>query len=246
MPTTTQGPRRVALAALATLAAAALGGCDEGARIEARPQSITFGPAPTPAANQSTATVSATASSGLPVRYGSRTPEVCTVDAGGLVTATASGTCTIAAAQPGDSRYAAARQVTQDVTFTFQGVIEFASAPAMGVYDLATVSAVETAGLPVAYRSTTPSICAVEGAHLGLASALAEGDCIVVASAGDAQASQAIAIAAAPQGPSAPGAPSGLTASAGMRLAPWWSGSARSRPAGAPSPATPSPLPRQG
>ncbi len=199
--------------ALATLALLALVACDEGNRIEARPQLITFAPAPTPAVNQATAAVSATASSGLAVRYASRTPSLCAVDAGGLVTATAAGTCTIAASQPGDARYAAAPTATQDLRFVFQGVIEFAPPPSMGVYDLATVSAVEGTGLPVTYQSATPSICTVEGAT-GLVAALTQGDCTVVASAGDGQASQTITVTA-PAAPSAPGAPAALSASAG-------------------------------
>ncbi|MBK9516901.1 MAG: hypothetical protein IPO09_05990 [Anaeromyxobacter sp.] len=210
MRTATTLPRHLALAALAL---GALGGCVEGPRIEARPQVITFAPAPTPAVNQSSAVVSATASSGLPVLYASRTPSTCSVDAGGVVAAAAAGTCTIAATQAGDSRYAAAPQVTQDVTFTFRGVIEFAPAPSMSLYDLATVSAVESTGLPVGFASATPSTCAVEDAT-GVVSALAAGDCTIVASAGDGQASLTIAVTA-PPGAAAPGAPTRLSATAG-------------------------------
>ncbi len=199
---------------LAVLAIAALGGCDEGPRLEALPQTITFAPAPSPVVNQSSATVSATASSGLPVRYTSRTSVVCSVDAdSGSVTAATSGTCTIAAGQSGDSRYAAAFPVTLDVTFTFQGVITFAPAPSLSVYDQATVSAVESTGLPVGYGSSTRSTCSVDGAT-GLVAALAPGDCTIVASAGDLQASQTIPVSA-PSGPTEPGAPSGVAATAG-------------------------------
>ena len=101
------------------------------------------------------------------------------------MTATASGTCTIAASQSGDSRYAAASPATQDVTFTFQGVITFAPAPSLSVYDLATVTAVESTGLAVGYGSATPAVCSVDGAT-GLVAALSPGDCTIVASAGDA------------------------------------------------------------
>ena len=158
-------------------------------------------------------TVLATASSGLPVRYSSTTPSLCSVDAGsGVVTASATGTCTIAANQSGGSRYTAAPQVTQDVTFTFTGVMEFGPAPTLSVYDLATVTAVESIGRPVSYGSATPSACSVEGAT-GLVVALSRGDC-TIASAGDLQASQTIAVAA-PSGPTARGAPSGIIATAG-------------------------------
>ncbi len=199
---------------LAALAALALGGCNEGPRIEGLPQTIAFGPAPRPAVNESTATVTATASSGLPVLYGSRTPDVCSVGAGtGLVRGRVSGRCTIAASQAGNTRYAAAFPVTQEVLFTFQGVIEFGPAPSLRVYDLGTVTAVETTGQSVAYAGTTPSSCSVEGAT-GLVAAIAPGDCTVVASAGDLHATQTFVIAPA-AAPTVPGAPSGVSATAG-------------------------------
>ncbi|MGA8891156.1 MAG: hypothetical protein WB493_06285 [Anaeromyxobacteraceae bacterium] len=211
MPASNGRPTHLALLALA---AAALGGCNEGPRIEARPQSITFAPAPTPAVNQATATVSATASSGLPVTYSSRTGLLCTVDATtGLVTASGSGTCTIAASQPGNAQYAAATHVTQDVTFTFRGVITFGPAPFMRTFDLATVSATESSGVPVAYAGTTPATCGVDPVT-GLVAALAPGDCTVVARSGDAEASQTFPISA-PTAIALPGPPSGATATSG-------------------------------
>ncbi|MEI6226355.1 MAG: hypothetical protein WCS72_16545, partial [Deltaproteobacteria bacterium] len=162
---------------LAALTAAALAGCDEGPRIEARPQTIAFAAAPSPVVNQSTATVSAAASSGLPVRYSSRTPLLCSVSAeSGLVTATSSGTCTVAASQSGNATYAAAFPATQDVSFRFRGVITFDPAPSLAVHDLGTVHAVESTGLPVGYGSATPVTCSVDGTT-GLVMALAAGDC---------------------------------------------------------------------
>jgi len=202
------------LITVAALAGGALVACDGGPRIEARPQTITFAPAPAPAVNQSSVTVSATASSGLPVRYSSRISSICSVDASsGVVTATGSGNCTVAADQSGDSRYSAAPQVTQDVTFIFEGVIAFTPAPALSVFDQATVTATESSGLPVSYRSATPAVCSVDGAT-GLALALSSGDCTIVASAGQAQASQTIAVSP-PSGPTAPGTPSGVRITAG-------------------------------
>ena len=213
MRNSTKPTRSPILASLAVLAASALLGCDEGPRIEARPQTITFAPAPSPAPNQPSVTVSATASSGLPVRYGSRTPSLCSADAvTGAVTATASGTCTVAASQSGDAQFAAAPSATQDVTFTFQGVITFGPAPSPSVYDLATVTAVESTGLSVAYASATPAVCSVDAAT-GLLAALSPGDCTIVASAGEVTASQTIAVAA-PSGTTPPGAPSGAAATA--------------------------------
>lgn len=195
---------------LAALAGAGLQGCDRRPRIEGRPQRITFASPPVPAIDQASVTVSATASSGLPVRYSTISPG-CSVDAGsGLVTATASGICTIAANQPGDERWAAAPQVTQDVTFVFGGELVFGPAPALEVYDRATVSATESSGLPVAYQSTTPSVCTVD-ATSGVVVALSAGDCTIAASAGGAQATQTFTVST-PAAVTAPGAPEGVTA----------------------------------
>jgi len=202
------------LALLATLLTAASGGCDEGPAIEARPQTILFAAAPVPVLDQRSATVSATASSGLPVRYSSLTPSTCTVDGGsGVLTATASGTCTVAADQAGDTRYAPAPRVSQDVTFLLGDTLAFVSAPSMSLYDLATVTAVDAFGLPVRYASSTPSVCSAETVT-GLVTALSAGDCVVVASAGALQATQTVTISA-PSGTTAPGAPSGVAAAAG-------------------------------
>ena len=196
------------------LLAALVVACGEGARIEARPQVITFAPAPTPIVNQASATVSARASSGLPVVYESRSPAVCSVDAGsGVVTATVTGVCTIAANQYGSSTWAAAPQITQDVAFRFAGVITFGPAPALAVHDRGTVVATESGGATVRYTGTTPATCAVEAAT-GFVTALAAGTCSVTATAGDAQASQAFPIAAA-GAPTLPGTPSGVAATAG-------------------------------
>lgn len=62
-------------------------------------------------------TVLASASSGLAVSFSSSTPSICTVS-GTTVTAIASGICTIAANQSGNSSYSAATQVTQNITIT--------------------------------------------------------------------------------------------------------------------------------
>jgi len=62
-------------------------------------------------------TVSATASSGLPVSFGSATPSVCTVS-GATVTLVAVGTCSIQATQAGNTTYAPATPVTQSFQVT--------------------------------------------------------------------------------------------------------------------------------
>jgi YVTN family beta-propeller protein len=64
-------------------------------------------------------TVSATASSGLPVSFTTITPSVCTV-AGVTVTIVAAGTCTITASQPGDSDHLPAPPVSQGFAVNYQ------------------------------------------------------------------------------------------------------------------------------
>ncbi len=60
-------------------------------------------------------TIVATASSGLPVSFESRTPSVCTVSSS-LVSLVAVGTCIIQATQPGNASYTAAVPVSQSFT----------------------------------------------------------------------------------------------------------------------------------
>ncbi len=93
-------------------------------------QVITFGAAPGLVLFGS-ASVSASANSGLAVAYSSLTPAVCTVNAStGSVTNITSGTCTIAANQAGNANYNAAPQVTQSLTVAaWPGPITVASAP---------------------------------------------------------------------------------------------------------------------
>ncbi|MEY4310331.1 MAG: hypothetical protein RLZ71_257, partial [Actinomycetota bacterium] len=58
------------------------------------------------------------ATSGLALVYASTTPDVCSVDATGLVTATTVGSCVITANQAGNDSFAAAAQVTTTLTIT--------------------------------------------------------------------------------------------------------------------------------
>jgi C1A family cysteine protease/sugar lactone lactonase YvrE len=75
-------------------------------------QTITFGVLANQVLGAAPFTVSATASSGLPVSFASSTPSVCTVSAS-TVTVLAVGTCSITASQAGNASYAAATPVTQ-------------------------------------------------------------------------------------------------------------------------------------
>ena len=77
-------------------------------------QTVSFGNIPAVVIG-GTGTVTATATSGLPVTYSSATPSVCTVS-GSTVTGGSAGTCIIAADQAGNANYTAAPQVTQNIT----------------------------------------------------------------------------------------------------------------------------------
>src|ERR1051326_6840253 len=78
-------------------------------------QTITFGTLADKTFGDADFAVSATASSGLAVSFSSTTTAVCTVS-GSTVHIVASGTCTIAADQAGNTNYLAAPQVTQSFT----------------------------------------------------------------------------------------------------------------------------------
>src|SRR5215204_1323656 len=87
-------------------------------------QSITFGPL----SNQTvgaTFTVSATASSNLPVSFSAGPMGTCTIS-GTNVSVTGPGTCTITAKQPGDNNYNAATDVSQsfNASYTFFGWLQ--------------------------------------------------------------------------------------------------------------------------
>ena len=208
---------------LSALAISLLGGCGgDGPAIEARPQIIGFGAAPSLALG-GTATVRAAAGSGLSVSYSSTTPTVCSVDGStGVVTALSAGTCVIAANQSGNSRYAPAPQATQSLT-VIAGAdqsISFGAVPALSLGGTAKVSATATSGLPVTYSSTTPAVCSADGVT-GLVTSIAAGDCTVAANqAGDGnftaapQVTQTMTVSA-PSVITVPGAPTGVSATAG-------------------------------
>lgn len=88
-------------------------------------QAISFGAAPNVAVN-GTGTVSATASSTLPVTFSSTTPTVCTLQGAStpspvVVNGIAAGTCTIAADQAGNGSYSPAPQKTQSFAISSGG-----------------------------------------------------------------------------------------------------------------------------
>ncbi len=169
------------------------------------PQTITFGPLSAVSATVGSVSLSATASSTLAVTFSSSTPAVCTVSGTSAIILTA-GTCTIAANQAGNPggtpSIAPAATVTQSFSVNLAPqTITFA--PLVNVNLSAgsvQLNAIATSGLPVAFASTTSTVCTVSGATLTL---IAAGTCSVSASqtgngvyAPAASASQSFAVAA--------------------------------------------------
>jgi hypothetical protein len=90
-------------------------------------QRITFASAPILTVG-GVGTVTATASSGLPVTFSSLTPAICTVS-GSTVTGAAAGTCTVAADQAGNANFNPAPQVTQNIALTETATPAFSPSP---------------------------------------------------------------------------------------------------------------------
>ncbi|HEY4365452.1 MAG TPA: VCBS repeat-containing protein [Bryobacteraceae bacterium] len=129
-------------------------------------------------------TITATASSGLPVSFASATPANCTVS-GNSVTMVLVGTCTITANQLGNSTYSAAPAVNQ--SFNIVRAMQFISSPPVANQLLGTppfiLVATASSGLPVTFASQTQGICTVSGSTVTL---VATGACMIGASqAGD-------------------------------------------------------------
>jgi outer membrane protein assembly factor BamB len=142
-------------------------------------QTITFGTLSNRAFGTAPFAVSATASSGLAVTFGSTTPAVCTVS-GTTVTLAAVGTCTIKAAQAGNANWAAATPVNQSFQVTHGSqTITFAvlSNRAFGTAPF-TVAATASSGLAVSFASTTQATCTVSSATVTL---VAAGTCTIQA-----------------------------------------------------------------
>lgn len=153
------------------------------------PQTISFGTIPTQilgTTTPATVTLTATASSGLPVSFTSSTPTICTVS-GTTATLIAVGTCTIEANQAGNATFVAAPEVGQSFAVSAEPLtvqtITFGTIPTqmLGTTTPATVNLTATAssGLPVSFTSSTPAVCTVSGTTATL---IAVGTCTIEAS----------------------------------------------------------------
>ena len=142
-------------------------------------QTIAFGALPNQPLGTPPFSVSATATSGLPVSFASSTTSVCSVS-GAIVTLVALGTCTIQATQAGNTDYAAALPVNQSFQVTRGSQAIIFGALSNQVFGAAPfpVSATATSGLPVSLASTTTTVCSVSGAIVTL---VALGTCTIQA-----------------------------------------------------------------
>jgi len=124
-------------------------------------------------------TISASATSGMPVIFNSTTPTVCNIS-GNKITGLSAGTCTISADQTGNSNYVSAAQKTQNISVSAGSqTITVITPPQRGADAKApfTVEAVASSGLPVAYSSGSPNICTNSGSTFTMKSA---GACVVL------------------------------------------------------------------
>ena len=137
-----------------------------------------------------TVTLSATASSGLPVSFASESPLVCAVS-GTTATMSATGTCVLEAMQTGDSLYLPVNTVEEVAVGGESQTIAFANPGTQTVGTPLTLSATATSGLTVSFASQTTSVCTVSGAT---AKFLEAGSCTIQAT----QAGNTIYAAAAP------------------------------------------------
>lgn len=141
-------------------------------------QTITFTP-PASGTVGGSATLSASASSGLPVTFSSQTASICTIS-GSAVNYAAAGTCTVRASQGGDANYNAAPDVDRNIAVGKADQTITFNPPASGtVGGNAALSATASSGLPVTFSSQTASVCTVSGSTVNY---LTAGTCAVHAS----------------------------------------------------------------
>ncbi|MBX2887234.1 MAG: T9SS type A sorting domain-containing protein [Ferruginibacter sp.] len=127
-------------------------------------QTISFGSLAGAVYGDPNITLTATASSGLPITYFSNNPFVATVS-GDQVTIVGAGTATITATQDGDVNYNAAADVAHDLvvakasqTITFGALSDKLTSDAPF-----TLTATASSGLPVSYSSSDNSVISISG-----------------------------------------------------------------------------------
>jgi ribosomal protein S11 len=142
-------------------------------------QTITFYDVPAQTVG-TTLTLSATASSGLPVTYSIVQNGTCTIS-GNVVSFVQAGNCGVVANQAGNSTYSAAPAVGQVITVNnplIAQTINFGAIPAQPLGTSLTVSATASSGLPVSFSVVPNGNCSISGSVVTF---LQVGNCGVVA-----------------------------------------------------------------
>jgi len=145
-------------------------------------QTITFAALKNQVFGSEPLTLTAAASSGLPVTFLAANSSICSVS-GTNLTLLLGGTCAVQASQAGDANYNAATVVTQTFLITpASQTISFASLSnqMLGIPPFE-LSATASSGYPVSFSSTTANVCTVSGTNLTL---VATGTCKIQASQG--------------------------------------------------------------
>ncbi len=157
----------------------AAGAVNKSFKVSQAAQTITFAALPTLTYGETGVTLSATATSGLPVTLTSTTPTICTVSGTTLNLVGGQNNCTIKATQVGNSNYLAATAVTRSayVNRKAQSITFAAILPQADGSQLA-LTATATSGLAISYASTTSSTCTVSGTT---ATMIALGTCTIQA-----------------------------------------------------------------
>jgi hypothetical protein len=149
--------------------------------VHINPQTISF---PTITGTQyalTQLTLTATATSGLPVSFASTTPSICTV-ASGKASLLLPGTCILQATQAGNADYSAATLVQQNVVVHLAPqTINFPTIASQIVGANVTLSATASSGLTVSFASATGTVCSVTGST---ATMLTAGTCVIHATQG--------------------------------------------------------------
>src|SRR5512143_586764 len=136
-------------------------------------QTITFGPLTAKTYGDAPFSLTATASSGLPVTYSSSNTSVATIS-GSTVTIVGAGTTTITANQPGDTTYSAATPIQQNLTVNKanQTISNLTSSltKTVGDPDYAP-GATASSGLAVSYASSNSAVATIVGGNIHIVGA---------------------------------------------------------------------------
>jgi len=137
-------------------------------------QTVTLAVPPTLVVNQA-ASISATASSGLPVNLSSTTPETCSVTDTSVM-GLAAGLCVIRGFQEGDAHYSSAESSASLTVDRINQTLTFSGPSAVAWGSSAPVAVTSSSGLTVVMQSRTPSTCIING---NLLQGIYPGQCLI-------------------------------------------------------------------